>query len=181
MSPDQPEPGARSLVSRGDPSLVNYSRRLWPESISSRRNDIAEHDYRAIAEQRWQRIESAHDAAAGLSLWSEDGSFWDNTMAEPIRGRKAMEEVVSGWLRAFPDSSSEIVNVFGAGDQLAVEWLVRATHTCPLAGPQGEIPPTGRRVEYRVCSISRLNADGLIVEERDYFDSAGMMRQLGLT
>jgi len=140
---------------------------------------MAERDYRAIANrvvEAWNR----HDARAVAQLYTEDATLWDPTLPQPLRGRKALEEFTQTMMRAFPDLRGESANVFGSGDHIAIEFVMRGTHEGPLAGPQGEIPPTGRRVEMRACQISRLTADGLFQDDRTYYDTAGMMQQLGL-
>jgi hypothetical protein len=44
----------------------------------------------------------------------------------------------------------------------------------------GEVPPTGKRIDLRGALVGRLNAENLIVEERRYYDTGTMMKQLGL-
>jgi steroid delta-isomerase-like uncharacterized protein len=141
---------------------------------------MAERDYRAIAERFREAFAVRHDARAVAELFSEDATIWEPMMAEPLKGRKAVEEWYEAMLRAFPDVSGETTNVFGARDYFAWEWVMRGTHTGPLVGPQGEVPPTGRRAEVRGCEVCRLDAQGLIYEARSYWDSASMMQQLGL-
>jgi hypothetical protein len=49
-----------------------------------------------------------------------------------------------------------------------------------LASPEGDIPPTGRSVNAGFAFIARVNADGLVEEDRTYFDNLDFMKQLGL-
>jgi eukaryotic-like serine/threonine-protein kinase len=60
----------------------------------------------------------------------------------------------------------------------AERWSTDAG-TGDLGIPDGEIAPTDRPVELRVCEGWRI-ADGKIVSLRNYQDAAGLMRQLGL-
>jgi hypothetical protein len=46
--------------------------------------------------------------------------------------------------------------------------------------PAGALPPTGRTIDLRMTSMLTLDADGRVVEEHRYFDTATMFRQLGL-
>jgi hypothetical protein len=57
---------------------------------------------------------------------------------------------------------------------------VRGTFTGPLASPEGDIPPTGKSAEVKVAFIAKVNADGLIEEDRTYYDTTDFMKQLGL-
>jgi predicted ester cyclase len=42
------------------------------------------------------------------------------------------------------------------------------------------MPPTGRRFEMPACAVFIFDEDDKIADERGYFDSALMLRQLGL-
>jgi ketosteroid isomerase-like protein len=46
--------------------------------------------------------------------------------------------------------------------------------------PEGEMPPTGKRVEGRFVDVWAFR-DGKIVGGRSYYDAAGLMAQLGVT
>jgi predicted ester cyclase len=76
--------------------------------------------------------------------------------------------------------STEESNFLGTGDQFAVEVTGRGTHKGQLEGPGGPIEPTNKSVDFRGAMFGRTNSDGLITEERRYFDMAGIMGQLGL-
>ena len=60
-----------------------------------------------------------------------------------------------------------------------VEFVNRGTQTGPLHSSLGSFPPSGRKMEARYCSVMRV-ANGMVVEGRDYYDSASIARQLGL-
>jgi ketosteroid isomerase-like protein len=48
-----------------------------------------------------------------------------------------------------------------------------------LRSSLGDFAPTGKRAEVRYCSVMKVK-DGMVVEGRDYYDSATIARQLGL-
>ena len=73
----------------------------------------------------------------------------------------------------------KVVNVIVQDNWAVVEFVNRGTQTGPLHSSLGTFPPTGRRMEVRYCSVMRV-ADGMVVEGRDYYDSASIARQLGL-
>jgi len=139
---------------------------------------MAKRDYRAIADALLGDL-NRHDLKAYVRHYSADATHWDPTEPGLTRAEN-FEESLGAYLRAFPDLHCELTNVIGDDEYFAYEWVGRGTHTGPLASPQGEIPPTGRRIEVRACSVIRLNAQGLIAEEREYWDMAGFMQQLGL-
>ena len=54
--------------------------------------------------------------------------------------------------------------------------VLGGTHT----GTWNGIAPTGRRFEIPVCAVFSFDANDRIIGERGYFDTALMLRQLGL-
>jgi steroid delta-isomerase-like uncharacterized protein len=77
--------------------------------------------------------------------------------------------------RAFPDQRNELLALHHADDAVLVEAVVRGTHT----GPLRSLPPTGRSFELPILAVFVFEDDGLVCE-RVYFDSATMLRQLGV-
>jgi len=57
-----------------------------------------------------------------------------------------------------------------------VEMVLSGTHSGTWFG----IPPTGRRFELPACAVFIFDEDDKIAGERGYFDSALLLRQLGL-
>jgi steroid delta-isomerase-like uncharacterized protein len=82
--------------------------------------------------------------------------------------------------KPFSDIRLETSQLVQEGDTVVAEWTWRATHTGPMAMPDGtEIPPTGKTVELPGATVGRF-ADGKFTTVRDYFDNAAVMSQLGL-
>ena len=75
----------------------------------------------------------------------------------------------------FPDQRNEVHAMHPADDGVIVEFDLLGTHRGPLRG----IPPTGRAFRCRMSAFF-LFEDDRIVCERVYFDSATILRQLGL-
>jgi hypothetical protein len=61
-------------------------------------------------------------------------------------------------------------------DHYAIEWEVAGTNT----GALGDLPATNKPYRFRGASIGRLDTDGKIKENRDYYDMAGYLTQVGL-
>lgn len=118
------------------------------------------------------------DPAAMANLYTEDAYI--NDVGEVMRGRKAMQDRVESMLKAFPDLSIEFLTVIPSGNHIAFEMQVRGTNTGPMLTPEGEIPPTGKKLEFKAVWIGRISPEGLIEEDRTYYDTADFMRQLGL-
>ena len=110
---------------------------------------------------------------------AEDCHFEDVARAELLSGREGYKRDYHRWREAFPDGEVKIVNVIVQNTWAVVEFVNQGTHTGPLHSSLGTFSPTGKRMEVRYCSVMRV-ADGLVVEGRDYYDSASIAGQLGL-
>jgi ketosteroid isomerase-like protein len=98
---------------------------------------------------------------------------------ELLQGREGYRRDYHRWREAFPDGEVKIVNVIVQNTWAVVEFVNRGTQTGPLHSSLGVFPPSGKRMEARYCSVMRV-ADGMVVEGRDYYDSASIARQLEL-
>src|SRR5438105_7279351 len=76
---------------------------------------------------------------------------------------------------AFPDQRNELIAMHHADDAVIVEFDLLGTHRGELRG----IPPTGRSFTCRSLAIFLFEEDRL-VGERVYFDTATILRQLGI-
>ena len=133
-------------------------------------NTVSEQLVQAINDNNLDRIEQ---------LAADDFELLDVAAGETFRGKEGARRNAEVWFTAFPEAKVEIVNIVSGGDWEVVEAIARGPHTGPLMTGEGEIPPTGRQVEMRFCSLSQIR-DGKIVKGRDYYDIAGIMQQLGL-
>ena len=121
-----------------------------------------------------------HEANAFAALFAPDAVAYDPQYPQPLKGREAIRKDIEDFFQAFPDIQFKISNIIVSGDTVAFEGSAIGTHKGPLAGPTGTVPATNRGVEIRFAAFDRVNAQDLVVEERRYFDLAGMMQQLGL-
>ena len=119
------------------------------------------------------------DPDRGAEVIAQDCRFEDVARGEAQIGPEAYKHDYHRWRDAFPDGECKVLNVVVAGDWAIVEFRNRGTHTGILRSSLGDFPPTGRKAEVRYCSVMRVK-DGLVVEGRDYYDSATIARQLGL-
>ena len=62
------------------------------------------------------------------------------------------------------------------GDRHADRWVMTGTHRGELFG----LPGTGRSVRVEGATFSRLNPDGLVVEDVHLSDFVGLLTQLGV-
>jgi steroid delta-isomerase-like uncharacterized protein len=78
---------------------------------------------------------------------------------------------------AFPDQRNRLIELHQSDDAVIVEFDLMGTHRGPFRG----LPPTGRAFTVRTLAIFAFEAGtDRITCERVYFDSAAILRQLGI-
>jgi predicted ester cyclase len=90
-----------------------------------------------------------------------------------------MEQVITPFWRAFPDGAIETVQIADGGDTAAVEHRYTGTHTGPLPMPDGEVPPTGRRLTFDACTVAAVRGSAIRFWH-GYYDQMAIAAQLGL-
>lgn len=123
---------------------------------------------------------NAHDANAWAAAYAENAVLFDPQYPEPKRGRGAVLKDIQDFFTAFPDIQFNVTNIVASGDHAAVHGVGAGTHRGSMEGPSGTISATNKRAEIPFAAFIRLDSQGLIEEERRYYDMAGMMMQLGL-
>lgn len=124
--------------------------------------------------REYQQAFSDHDIQKVRQLlhpqYSHTGS--DGQRREGI---EAGIEIASMYMNAFPDLNIDIKTVYSMGDVVVSEFIAQGTQK----GKIMDINPTNRRVNIPVCDIIEVR-DGKIYSEREYYDVANMMQQLGV-
>jgi len=119
----------------------------------------------------------AHDLDSVRNAYADDVAI--RAPGTELDGRDAAAAWMDAFVRAFPDLRHEILSTAEADDTVALEARFTATHTGPLASPDGDIPPTGKAVDLVYADVLRF-ASGRIRSEHVYFDQLGFLTQLGL-
>lgn len=108
-----------------------------------------------------------------------DATYEEVATHQLVKGRENYIELVKRWKKAFPDLTARVVNGIEAEDQVIAEVEWEGTHTGPLEGPLGTIPPTNKRGTTRAVIVARTK-DGKVVETRHYFDLLSLLAQMGI-
>ena len=117
-----------------------------------------------------------HDAAAFASFFARDGVLRVVATGEVNEGREQIQAAADERWRAL-DYTLEPRGLYECGEHVWVEWTMTGTHVGEMMG----VPATHLRVEGMLgCSHFTFGMDGLVAEDRVYFDSATLLRQLGL-
>ena len=119
---------------------------------------------------------NAHDSAAVARCMADDAIYEDVALGRVLHGPSEIASFVGEATRSSSDFRFESVSLFAAGNDYANEWLMLGTNDRDLAG----VPATGRSFRVRGASIGRLDASGRIVENRDYYNLAELLTQLGI-
>ena len=98
---------------------------------------------------------------------------------QTFRGREGLRQFAGGFKQAFPDGQMEVQHQVADDDSVVTECRFHGTQTGPLPGPGGEIPPTGRSVDYLVCEVWEVR-DGKLARVHNYQDLATLLQQLGI-
>jgi len=78
----------------------------------------------------------------------------------------------------WPRTARLLRDLIADDDRVVARWIMRGTHTAPLALPGMNLPPTSKQIAVSGISICRV-AGGKLVEELVQGDWMGMMQQLG--
>lgn len=121
-------------------------------------------------------LANAHDVSgvAGMVHASYIGE--SDVLAEPIVGRDAYRSLLAGFWTAFPDTSYIIQQMLAADDCVVTRLRLTGTHQGHFMGKEG----TGRPFDVRLCHVDQWE-DGKIARAWYYWDTATLLRQLGIS
>ncbi len=114
------------------------------------------------------------DAQAVADRYAADAFNFQVATGRPDVGKGSIHLGLVEFFTAFPDAWSVVENLIGDGDRAAWEWRGGGTWTGKFLGYE----PTGRSFEIRGCGFF-LFRDGLIVEQRGYWDKQSWFSQIG--
>jgi steroid delta-isomerase-like uncharacterized protein len=133
-------------------------------------------------------VRERREAVVREHMESENRHAFDVTLATFARPRYELvatgevydgAEEVAGYYAAsraaFPDQRNEVHAIHHADDAVIVEFDLLGTHRGPLRG----VPATGRDFRCRMVALFFFEGERIVCE-RVYFDTATILRQLGL-
>jgi steroid delta-isomerase-like uncharacterized protein len=114
-----------------------------------------------------------------MSLVTDDFELIDVALGMSWHGSQGWGEWLQNWATSMPDAQTQIDSLTAQDDRVVTEHTGRGTHTGPMNTPMGIIPPTGKSIQLRFAEVFEMR-DGKIKTMRAYWDTASLMRQLGL-
>lgn len=115
----------------------------------------------------------AHDAHLAATAYAADGVLKVIGLGE-LKGREQIESYTKRDITGFPDAKVGIVRTWQKGNVSVVEWVYAGTNTGDFMGQKA----TGRPAGVNGVSVSVFTDEGLIKEERRYFDMMTVSSQL---
>jgi steroid delta-isomerase-like uncharacterized protein len=123
--------------------------------------------------EEWLAAFNARDAARAAALYREDAANWQVAAGPAVVGQARIEDDLTAFFAAFPDSVTRVENLFEAGDWAILEWSGGATWKGDFAG----LPPNGKTFALRGCGFFHV-VHGKIHYQRGYWDRATWFKQL---
>ena len=115
-----------------------------------------------------------------IALATEDVELTIVPWGQTFHGHDGFREFMTGFINGYSDIQiAEITNQVASAYGVATEFIARGTHDGTLVSPAGEIPATGKAVDFPIVEVWEVR-DGKLAALRNYFDSATIMAQLGL-
>lgn len=136
-------------------------------------------DLKKVADKIIMTMKSS-DPIAVTNLYAPDAVMIQADLSSPVHGREALLEYYKGFYKAMPDFKADLSVVAFSADTIVFEIVGGGTFTGPLATPEGEVAPTGKKVSFKAAFLAKISPDGLIAEDRSYFDNLAFMKQLGV-
>jgi ketosteroid isomerase-like protein len=122
----------------------------------------------------------ANDFDPYLANVTADSETLDCASGETFCGPEGFRQWAQSYNNACPDARTlHVTSLFTTEDQGHLEYIARGTNTGPFPFPSGPIPPTGQRIEVRVCAGFQFR-EGKVASAHFYYDLLGLLHQLGL-
>jgi steroid delta-isomerase-like uncharacterized protein len=119
------------------------------------------------------------DLDAFLACYTDDLEYRDFGSGEVCRGKAELRSFAEAWLASVPDFSVELHSGHALDRVSTAEWTMSGTVTGELPGlPEARVQ--GKRFQVRGTCIFEFAEDGRIRAERDYWNAADMLVQLGV-
>lgn len=114
---------------------------------------------------------NTHDADKVASFYTDDVVYEDVAFGLKAQGHVEMRKMAADFFAGVPDLKLEVVGNTSMGNRGSVEWV--------FSGTDVGLYKTGKKFSVRGASVYELRG-GKFSSNRDYYDSASIMRQVGI-
>jgi steroid delta-isomerase-like uncharacterized protein len=145
-----------------------------PRRESPRSVEMGDRNFDVV--RKWVEAANRQDWDGMVELYAEEGTY--TSPRGVVAGREAIRVAFRGLFDVLPDLDTEVTNMFGSGDSVAIEIIARGTTAKPWPAVPGSV--AGKKMENNGVHVFRFR-DGRIVSDRSYYDSGAIARQLAGT
>lgn len=134
-------------------------------------------DPEALIDRYYEEMFTDGDTDVAGEILADDVTYHGPRSVTPgtLKRRSQVAAFAKRFHAAFPDIEYEVEAVFGEGNQYAVRWSSEGTQTEKLFGIEGE----GEKFSGTGLNVFEFS-DGKISAVWSYWDTLGMVRELGL-
>ena len=118
----------------------------------------------------------SHDPEQVGAFMAEDAVYEDLALGQTHEGRAAIVGFVGTADQLSKDYRFTLISEQASGDHYAIEWEMAGTNTGEAAG----LPATNKQYRIRGVSIGRLDGNGKIRQNRDYWNMVDYLTQVGI-
>jgi len=131
--------------------------------------DAAKAPFLAYNDKKWDKVKAS----------VTPGFVYDEVATgRKTEGVDAALTLWQDWAKAFPDSKATFHGGLLSGNSVVLELTWKGTHKGPLETPKGSIAATNKPIQIRACCVVEL-AGGKVKSQRQYFDMATLLQQIG--
>ncbi len=144
------------------------------ELAKYRAQAAVEEQNKALLNRMWDAWNKG-DFEVWKQMHADEYAYYSPSNSTKPLSREETIEMGKVFFKGFPDATTSIEGLITAGDKVITRWILRGTHKGEFAG----IPATGKKVVNSGIMITRIE-NGKVVEDKEDYDSLGMMQQLGM-
>lgn len=134
-------------------------------------------DHEAVIDRYFEELFNEGDLEVAEEIFAEELEYHGPRSFSPtnLHTPSQIKSFVKRYHAAFPDINYHVESVFGEGDRYTARWRAEGTHTEELFGLEG----TGEAFTDEGVNVFEFE-DGRIAAVWSYWDTLGMVRELGL-
>ncbi len=121
---------------------------------------------------------NAHDLNRFAQYFADDFRADVPDAPGPLNKQQYLD-YVKNYLTAFPDIHFQVERTIAKDETVVTLWTVSGTHTGPLSGPTGVIPPTGKNFTNRGMNLGD-SKNGKAVRLITLYNQVPVLQQLGV-
>ena len=117
---------------------------------------------------------TSHDVEKILSFYTDDCILENLAISKVLNGKEPLRAYIEESITVLPDFRIEAKSCFASGDHVCIQWI--------MSGTEGNLPgmPFPDK-NYSVQGVAVIEMkEGKAKRKTEYYDSATLMRQLGI-